>query len=50
MGILVIIKNLAETASRCFASGIILKHFKKFITVVLRKEGFFFMQLQTNYF
>jgi len=37
--VLVIIKDLAETASYCFASGIILKRLKEFITVVLRKEG-----------
>jgi len=37
--ILIIIKDLAETASYCFASGIILKRFKKSIIVVLRKKG-----------
>jgi len=31
---LVIIKDLAEVASRCFASGIILKRLKEFITIV----------------
>ena len=36
--ILVIIKNLAEIASHCFTSKIILKRFKEFITVVLRKK------------
>jgi len=35
----VIAKDLAEVASYCFASGIILKSFKEFITVVLCKEG-----------
>jgi len=35
---LVIIKDLAEIASYYFASGIILKSLKKFITVVLYKE------------
>jgi len=36
---LIIIKDLVEVASRCFASGIILKRLKEFITIVLRKEG-----------
>jgi len=36
---LVIIKDLAEVTSYCFASGIILKSFKESITIVLRKEG-----------
>jgi len=36
---LVIVKDLAEVASYCFASGIILKSLKEFITVVLHKEG-----------
>ena len=36
---LVIIKDLAEVASRCFASGIILKRLKESIIIVLRKEG-----------
>jgi len=36
---LVIIKDLAEVASYCFTSGIILKSLKKSITIVLRKEG-----------
>jgi len=36
---LVIIKDLVEVASYCFASGIILKSLKKSITVVLCKEG-----------
>ena len=36
---LVILKNLAEIASYCFTSGIIPKSLKKFITVVLCKEG-----------
>jgi len=40
--VLVIVKDLAETASHCFASGIILKRLKKSITVVLCKEGIFF--------
>jgi len=35
----VITKNLAETASYCFTSGIIPKSLKEFITVVLYKEG-----------
>ena len=32
-------KDLAEAASYCFASGIILESLKEFITVVLYKEG-----------
>jgi len=36
---LVIIKDLAEVASYCFASGIILKSLKESITIVLYKEG-----------
>jgi len=36
---LVIVKDLVKIASYCFASGIILKNFKEFITMVLRKEG-----------
>jgi len=36
---LVIAKDLAEVTSYYFTSGIILKSFKKFITVVLYKEG-----------
>jgi len=36
---LVIAKDLAEVASHCFTSGIILKSFKKSITIVLYKEG-----------
>jgi len=36
---LVIAKNLAEVASYCFASGIILESLKESITVVLCKEG-----------
>jgi len=36
---LVIIKDLAEVASRYFTSKIILKRLKEFITIVLRKEG-----------
>jgi len=36
---LVIVKDLAEVASYCFTSGIILKSFKEFITMVLRKKG-----------
>jgi len=36
---LVITKDLVEVASHCFASGIILKSLKEFITVVLHKEG-----------
>jgi len=36
---LVIVKNLAKVASYYFASKIILKSLKKFITVVLYKEG-----------
>jgi len=35
----VIAKNLAKVASHCFASGIILKSLKEFITMVLYKEG-----------
>jgi len=37
--ILIIIKDLTEIVSYCFARKIILKRFKKFIIVVLRKEG-----------
>jgi len=36
---LVIIKDLAEAASYCFTSGIILESLKESITIVLRKEG-----------
>jgi len=36
--ILVIVKDLAKTASYCFVSGIILKSLKKFIIIVLCKE------------
>jgi len=36
---LVIIKDLAEVASYCFTSGIILKSLKESITIVLYKEG-----------
>jgi len=36
---LVIVKDLAKTASYYFASGIILESLKKSITVVLYKEG-----------
>jgi len=36
---LVIIKDLAEAASHCFANGIILESLKESITVVLCKEG-----------
>jgi len=39
MVILVIIKNLIEIASYCFASKIILKSLKEFIIVVLYKKG-----------
>jgi len=39
MVILIIVKDLAEAVSYCFASGIILKHFENFITMVLYKEG-----------
>ena len=35
---LVIVKDLVEAASYCFASGIILKSLKEFITIVLRKK------------
>jgi len=45
---LVIAKNLTKAASYCFASGIILKRLKKFITMVLYKEEkklLFFKQL-----
>jgi len=38
VAVLVIAKDLAEAASHCFASGIILKSLKKSITVVLCKE------------
>jgi len=41
---LAIIKDLAKTASHYFTSGIILKHLKKFIIVVLHKKG------KKNYF
>jgi len=34
----VIAKDLAEIASYCFASGVILKRLKKFIIIVLRKK------------
>jgi len=37
--ILIIIKDLAEAASYYFISGIILKSFKEFIIIVLRKKG-----------
>jgi len=37
--ILGIIKDLIKAASCYFTSGIILKHFKKFIIVVLCKKG-----------
>jgi len=36
---LVIIKDLAEAASHCFANGTIPESLKESITVVLRKEG-----------
>jgi len=36
---LVIIKDLAEAASYCFANGTIPKSLKESIIVVLRKEG-----------
>jgi len=36
---LIIVKDLAEVASHCFTSRIILKSLKEFITVVLHKEG-----------
>jgi len=36
---LVIIKDLAEVTSHCFANRIIPKSLKEFITIVLRKEG-----------
>jgi len=39
VAVLVIIKDLAEAASYCFASRIILKSLKESITIVLRKEG-----------
>jgi len=42
--VLVIIKNLVKVTNYCFASGIILKRFKKFIIMVLCKEG------KKNYF
>jgi len=37
--VLIIVKDLAEVASHCFANGIIPKSLKKSITVVLRKKG-----------
>ena len=37
--VLIIIKDLIEAASYYFASRIILKRLKEFITVVLYKEG-----------
>jgi len=37
--VLVIIKDLAEVVSHCFANRIILKSFKEFIIVVLHKKG-----------
>jgi len=36
---LVIVKDLAEVTSHCFANGIIPKSLKEFIIVVLHKEG-----------
>jgi len=36
--ILIIVKDLAEAISNYFINRIILKSFKEFITVVLRKE------------
>jgi len=42
--VLVIIKDLVKAASCYFASGIILKSFKKSVTVVFYKEGFFFLK------
>jgi len=36
---LVIVKDLAEAASYCFANGTILESLKESITIVLRKEG-----------
>jgi len=38
---LIIIKDLVEIASHCFANKIILKRLKKSIIIVLRKEDFF---------
>jgi len=35
----IIVKNLIKITSYCFTSGIIPKSLKKFITVVLYKEG-----------
>ena len=37
--VLIIVKDLAEVVSYYFANGIILKSLKKFIIVVLYKEG-----------
>jgi len=37
--VLIIAKDLVETASNYFTNGIILKSLKEFITVVLHKEG-----------
>jgi len=36
---LVIVKDLAEIINNYFINGIILKSFKKFIIIVLRKKG-----------
>jgi len=36
---LIIVKDLIKVASHYFASGIILKSLKEFITIVLYKEG-----------
>ena len=44
MVVLVIIKDLAEIASRYLANKIILERLKEFITIVLCKEG------KKNYF
>jgi len=48
MVVLIIIKDLVEVISYYFINGIILKSFKEFIIMVLRKEGkklLFFKQL-----
>ena len=39
---LVIVKDLIEITSYCFANEIILKNLKEFITIILCKKIFFF--------
>jgi len=41
--ILIIVKDLAETASNCFINKIILKSLKEFIIIVLRKKKNYFL-------